>query len=208
MYVSNNVRSFGSTYKEIKMTRCKLLQRLHLHRTHWKYLDKPSHRCSESKQNPNTTDCIANYIQRHIGCRAKTHGMRLYENRTELAECSSMEQFDKFVNISEALEEADDTSIYEMTGCLSSCEKDKFDITYGVESELRSASFCRALVSLQVDDKAFIEEEQYYIYDYDSFWADVGGYMGLLLGTSVLSMYDVVGSWLNAARLKSFFGIQ
>ena len=205
MYVSNNVNSFGSTYKEIKLTRCKLLQRLHLHRTHWKYLDKPSHRCTKVDKNPSTTSCIAKYIQGQIGCRVNIHGSRSFGNGSE---CNSMEQLDKFVNISEKLEEADDTSVYEMTGCLSSCEKDKFDITYGVESTLKDASYCRALVSLQIDDKAFIEEEQYYVYDFDSFFADVGGYMGLLLGSSVLSMYDVVGSWINVGKCKSFFGVK
>ena len=202
MHVSNNVKSFGSTYTEIKMTRCKLLQRLHLHRTHWKYLDKPSHRCTKVDKNPTTTSCIAKYIQGQIGCRVNIHGSRSFGNGSE---CNSMEQLDKFVNISEKLEEADDTSVYEMTGCLSSCEKDKFDITYGVESTLKDASYCRALVSLQIDDKAFIEEEQYYVYDFDSFFADVGGYMGLLLGSSVLSIYDVVGGWLDVRKFTSFF---
>ena len=122
MYVSNNVKSFGSTYKEIKMTRCRLLQRLLLQRTHWNYLDKPSHRCTKGDNNPSTTTCIADYIKEKIGCRVKIQGSRSFINGTE---CSSMEQFDRFVNISERLEEADDTSIYEMTGCLSACEKDK-----------------------------------------------------------------------------------
>ena len=81
----------------------------------------------------------------------------------------------------------------------------KFDITYGVESTLQKASYCRALVSLQIDDKAYIEEEQYYVYDFDSFFADVGGYMGLLLGSSVLSIYDVVGGWLDVRKFTSLF---
>ena len=205
MYVSNNVKSFGSTYKEIKMTRCRLLQRLLLHRTSWNYLDKPSHRCTNLDKNPKTTSCIAKYIQGQIGCRVNIQGSRSFGNGSE---CNSMEQFNKFVNISERLEEADDTSIYKMTGCLSACEKDKFDITYGVESTLKGASYCRAVVSLQIDDKAFIEEEQYYVYDFDSFFADVGGFMGLLLGSSVLSIYDVVGSWLNARKFQSFFAMK
>ena len=124
-----------------------------------------------------------------------------------MAPCHSSDQLTELATLSNLLDEADDTAIYELTGCLSACEKDKFDITYGVESTLKDASYCRALVSLQIDDKAFIEEEQYYVYDFDSFFADVGGYMGLLLGSSVLSMYDVVGSWINVGKCKSFFGV-
>jgi hypothetical protein len=36
---------------------------------------------------------------------------------------------------------------------------------------------------------------QYVIYDYDSFIADIGGYLGLLLGQSVFSVYVYVAGW-------------
>ena len=34
--------------------------------------------------------------------------------------------------------------------------------------------------------------EEYFIYNWGSFIADVGGYLGLLLGYSVLSMYQII----------------
>ena len=37
----------------------------------------------------------------------------------------------------------------------------------------------------------YVEKSYYYTYDWNSFVADVGGYMGLLLGHSLLSYYDV-----------------
>ena len=41
-----------------------------------------------------------------------------------------------------------------------------------------------------MDDKTVVEEEQYYVHDFYTFFADIGGYMGLLLGSSLLSLYD------------------
>ena len=40
------------------------------------------------------------------------------------------------------------------------------------------------------------EKEQYIIYDMSSFIADVGGYMGLLLGSSLQGMAEMVERWL------------
>ena len=45
-------------------------------------------------------------------------------------------------------------------------------------------------------------KEQYIIYDPNSFVADVGGYLGLLLGHSVLSIYKVVAAWAKAELMK------
>ncbi len=39
------------------------------------------------------------------------------------------------------------------------------------------------------------DREEYVIYDGDSFIADVGGFLGLLLGHSVLSMFQVASKW-------------
>ena len=57
-------------------------------------------------------------------------------------------------------------------------------------------------VSLQVDDKTFVEEEQYIVHDFYSFFADIGGYMGLLLGSSLLSLYDEAVGLLRCLKQK------
>ena len=52
---------------------------------------------------------------------------------------------------------------------------------------------------------SYDEKKQYYIYDLSSFIADVGGYMGLLLGCSIFGLYmelencfGIVKAWLGA----------
>ena len=42
-----------------------------------------------------------------------------------------------------------------------------------------------------------MEEEQYVIYDGNSFLADVGGFLGLVLGSSMLNIYDEVVGLLS-----------
>ena len=41
---------------------------------------------------------------------------------------------------------------------------------------------------------------QYYSYDFNSFIADVGGYLGLLLGHSIYSFYNVVEMWVRRRK--------
>ena len=53
-----------------------------------------------------------------------------------------------------------------------------------------------------MDDKTFVEEEQYYIHNWYSFLADIGGYMGLLLGCSLLSLYDEAVGLLKYLKQK------
>ena len=36
---------------------------------------------------------------------------------------------------------------------------------------------------------------QYLIYDLNDFFADVGGYLGLLLGSSFFGIYEIATSW-------------
>ena len=57
-------------------------------------------------------------------------------------------------------------------------------------------------VNLQVDDRTFVEEEQYFVHDLYSFFADIGGYMGLLLGSSILSLYDEAVGLLRCLKQK------
>ena len=42
------------------------------------------------------------------------------------------------------------------------------------------------------------ERKQYLIYDENHFIADFGGYLGLLLGSSLLSVYDKIKRWLKS----------
>jgi hypothetical protein len=42
-----------------------------------------------------------------------------------------------------------------------------------------------------------ILKEQYVIYNYNSMIADIGGYLGLLMGYSLLSVYEMAVDWFD-----------
>ena len=46
-----------------------------------------------------------------------------------------------------------------------------------------------------ISPQRYNEQTQYFTYDIKSFVADFGGYLGLLLGSSLLTFYDLFKHW-------------
>ena len=55
-------------------------------------------------------------------------------------------------------------------------------------------------------NNSYDEKEQYVIYDLSSFIADVGGFMGLLLGFSIHSMVEMIERWWQALTARQNVG--
>ena len=173
-------------------------------KTHIKAIDQPSKRCSQEKGDIDTSACIAKFVEKQLGCNP----MILGSQYSEAVQCRTDSELKKLVNLSKLLNEADENDIYEMTGCLSSCEKDQYSLsTEGTKIstdhiEMRNALPCQLHLRFRMLDSSYKEEEQYIIYDSASFIADVGGYMGLLLGSSLLSLYMAMEACLKRAVRK------
>jgi hypothetical protein len=85
----------------------------------------------------------------------------------------------------------DENEIYETTGCLSSCEKNEYQMQ--PQSEITPKSKYppnQFNIKMILTSGRYIEKKQYLIYDNNSMIADIGGYLGLLLGYSILSLYN------------------
>ena len=67
-----------------------------------------------------------------------------------------------------------------------------------------------AVINMRISDLSFEERVQYIIYDMDCIIADVGGYMGLLLGYNILSLYTEIEALLShyISRLWLIFGFK
>ena len=138
-----------------------------------------------------TSACIAGFIERKVGCNAMILGSQY---SSHAAPCTTKSQLQALANISKILEKSDENDMYDMTGCLSACEKDRYStfadpvITETAHEEWGEVP-CQLHLEFRILDNSYKVEEQYLLYQMDSFIADVGGYMGLLLGVSLLSLY-------------------
>ena len=204
MFIPNWVNVYGSnSYRVnddlIKVEKDSLYtQTITIAKSGLKALDQPSQRCDDNEENiPETTSCIANYINKQLGCNMNIHGHM--DNKMQL--CNSTEQYDEWRNISMMFEKAGSNAINKLTGCLPLCSRNEYALT-GKEFKKNTvfamfSTETKLHLVFRIMDGSYKEEEQYVIYDFNSFIGDVGGFLGLLLGYSALSIYDELDSLLR-----------
>lgn len=193
-FVPNEVKLFGTGHKSVSKRenlKCGIYQ-LHkdifITKTHIKALDQPSRPCTSQTTNPDTTTCIAKFIEGQIGCSPDIDGSQYPEG----IPCDTKSHLQALANITRVFQNADESEIYKMTGCLSACEKDQYSLNADQWEKVYQGfgSQCEYRIRFKIMDRTYEEQEHYVIYDTDSFFADVGGFMGLLLGSSLLSLYN------------------
>ena len=79
-----------------------------------------------------------------------------------------------------------------MTGCMPGCSKSKIELATIDEDNMIDDGRNVAKLRFVYPRGEYDLVEEYYIYNWGSFIADVGGYLGLLLGSSALSMYHII----------------
>ena len=130
----------------------------------------------------------------------------------------------EYGHINKQLFTANDKKIYEMTGCLSMCDKFAYTAQQVVGMQyvdssdtLNTTTLTLQLYYSNIEHElreqvnfpamsAIINSEyipfQYIIYDINAFTADVGGYLGLLLGQSIYGLYAIMTRWLGYRIMK------
>ncbi len=98
-------KMFGATFTEIRLPSeafkapsFSYHQTLELARTSWKALDNPQERCDQEGV-PDTTGCIARYIENKMGCRVPTLG-----GSEEKPECTDLKQTETFLRLSHEMQ--------------------------------------------------------------------------------------------------------
>ena len=86
---------------------------------HMRGLNKPSEPCSDHIGNPNTTVCIARYIEQQLGCNPRILGSPM----SSKTYCKSSSQLRSLANITSRFTQSNAKEIYETTGCRASCER-------------------------------------------------------------------------------------
>ena len=84
------------------------------------------------------------------------------------------------------------------TKCIPSCSRSDFELDITYNRIVESRTF--AELSFIYKSGEYRQIEEHYLYDFWSFIPDVGGYLGLLLGYSVLSLYHMLTQWMIDAR--------
>ena len=157
-------------------------------------LDQPARRChDDSKDLPSVSQCIAEYIEGKFNC-----SLYILNSVGEKPNCdediasykNENHELIKYWSLKTELE------IYQMTGCMPSCKGKQ--IRLETEQETTSDSTNPDIRLLfQYRDGMYNLNQEYLVYDFNNFIADIGGYLGLLLGHSILSIYSTSADWIT-----------
>ena len=188
MHVPNFAEVYGSQFllKKVDQPRSSYRRKIIISKSYLKALDQPSERCAKYTKTPNVSACIAKFIEGQLGCSAGIQGSGSPQKIT----CNNVTQLLTWQTLANELHEADANKIYDITGCLASCEKDEYHELVEAKTEYPDTPPHDTHIYFRIIKGSYQEIEQYLLYDFDSFIADIGGFMGLLLGFSVLSIYN------------------
>ena len=140
MYFPKQDEAFGSFYfyKRMPVGRNRAyIAKYRLERTYWKTLRTESHICNEQNSEANTTKCITRYLEQKVGCSIGMQGTDPDMKRCDFMlltfqivlfrlffRCTHTGQLKQYALTAQKIQFAvDDTQIFQLTGCLASCDK-------------------------------------------------------------------------------------
>ena len=196
MFVPNYRKIYGSQHTilhpedgDFKRDR-RYVYRIELSKYHLNALDQPSDRCANKITDPTTSSCITKFIEAELGCTPRIYGVDHLTPKNHL--CNSFHELHDLAKISFLFSEMNANNLYNITGCMASCERDEYErITNLALIEHKNQAPTLSFLRLQLffADGSYEVKEQYRLYDSNNFFADVGGFLGLLLGCSIFSLY-------------------
>ena len=88
------------------------------------------------------------------------------------------------------------------TGCLPSCNRYETSLEDTPDIRTWPAPDYRTITLVfTYEDGSYNLHEEYIVYDTSNFIADVGGYLGLLMGHSLLSIYYLSTDWMSKVKI-------
>ena len=216
MFVPNWVGVYGSRYTQASLANYDVIQipssllecyhyEMKITKSGLKALDQPSERCDSLTTFPNTSECITKYIEEKLGCSMKIHGGGI---SSQMPLCKSKSDLDALKNLTTKLQDATANKIYEVTGCMASCERNEYAKVDG--HFMKKFSFggpYDLLLKFIIYEGSYKEEEQYTIYDFNSFIGGVGGILGLcnllamvLVGCGVMNVHSQLADMLGGLK--------
>ena len=173
-------------------------------------LDQPSRRCHDDSMNLlSVSQCIARYFEAKLNC-----SLYMLDGLNQRKVCDNNSLADKLIYDWELESELEiykkiatnfndwghksELEIYQTTGCMPSCKRKQIKLE--TVHKITSGSYPddpKITLVFEYRDGMYSLKEEYLVYDFNNFIADIGGYLGLLLGHSVFSVYSMSAEWIT-----------
>ena len=153
-------------------------------------LDQPVQRCHQPDNSTNISTCVAQYVEQRFNCSLPLLGGFNLTNACEGMKWGE-DAAEAFQFVQHDMTVMTELEIFKKTGCMPSCHRQKIHLNT-IESKQEKADDPKIWWLLSFRDGQYNLHEEYYVYDEESLTADIGGFLGLLLGHSILSVYHII----------------
>ena len=155
-----------------------------------KRLNKSRFICHEDNSN-RQADCINNYYASKLNCTLPW----VQANNQDPADlCNGKDKFEEFKNLSMSIGELGATNdLYERECIIPNCKQKSWNIA-SVKKLFYQTNSTFPLFIFSSKTKVLIRNE-IKLYTISSFFADIGGYLGLILGESLVSYFLLSVKW-------------
>ena len=160
-------------------------------------MNKHSYTCNEDNQN-HFMQCVENYYSKKLGCMLPW-SIKDWQNNYTGNACKGKEKFKEFENISKNILRTKETNDLIKEGCFApNCLQRSWDIKKEKFNNQQDTGF---EFFMPPKPKVIVRREVK-LYTAINFFAEVGGYLGLLLGESLISYILVVSNWIHGIIKK------
>ena len=176
--------------------------RLHVEfgqQTETQWLRKSDNDCNEENSSKKS-DCIKSYFSNKLGCTLPWRS-EVESTFQSLYKCSGKDKFKEFINLSASILNSDVQNELRDEGCLDlNCIQRMWDIKhFDTRADPNNQTWFWYFVPHH--SKVLIRKEVK-LYIFTNFFAEVGGYLGLLLGESMFSYLLMSINWLEVIKKK------
>ena len=157
-----------------------------------KRLKKSNFICHEDNSN-RQEDCLNNYYTSKLNCTLPW--VQAY-NQEHTSLCDGKDKFEEFRNLSMSIRGLGATNeLYERGCIISNCKQKSWNIA-SVKMLKNPKNFTWPVFIFSGRTKVLLRNE-IELYTISSFFADIGGYLGLILGESLVSYFLLVVKWVQ-----------
>ena len=190
---------YGSVHKRFWLkANATYLEKLHVRKNKFVAIDRSKRRCSNDPTSETLGRCIVRYIESVVECTSHQamSDMKMRFCNKSTARTKARQEITQFWDMSE-------DEIFNKTGCIPSCTRDEIKLVGSDDRRIISENGeePKLILLFIFEDGSYHVRQEYFVYDTGSFLADVGGYLGLILGYSLLGLYNTIADWMAETNI-------
>ena len=162
------------------------------------YLNQEKSPCT-SKPLESFQECLERYFNQEMGCHLPWH------KEGSPLPCANASDSQRYQNLTLRLKSMNKMDLTRELDCHMPCTLYEYEPVEFMEVEQPcNSEWCQyvPVLLVAVDDANLYLSREVVLYDENNFIADVGGYLGLLLGASVMTLYEWIVDALELATSK------